>query len=234
MKVAAADQNIMEPTQMIFCYVCERDVTNITHALDEPSKAHLCLKCFATGKEKKDFKRGQPYRIINNLNFHLLSDGWTAQEELLLLEGLQSMGFGNWTDISKQIGSKSKEQCELHHINVRSPQQFWLKNHEYLDMIQKTIETRLKDGKVDRKNLPKMIQDLQRTQDNSDREQKTLIEQKLARYADKIEKTRQAQKSETTFNDILGFMPLRRDFDVEYDNEAELFLAEMEFDGTAR
>jgi hypothetical protein len=26
-------------------------------------------------------------------------------------------------------------------------------------------------------------------------------------------------------------MPLRNDFDVEYDNEAELFLAEMEFNG---
>jgi hypothetical protein len=26
-------------------------------------------------------------------------------------------------------------------------------------------------------------------------------------------------------------MPLRNDFDIEYDNEAELFLAEMEFNG---
>lgn len=61
-------------------------------------------------------------------------------------------------------------------------------------------------------------------------EQKTLIEQKLERYKDKIEKARlQASKNENSFNDILGYMPLRRDFDVEYDNEAELFLAEMEF-----
>ena len=32
------------------------------------------------------------------------------------------------------------------------------------------------------------------------------------------------------YGDILGYMPLRKEFDIEYDNEAELFLAEMEFD----
>lgn len=38
--------------------------------------------------------------------------------------------------------------------------------------------------------------------------------------------------SQDQFNEILGYMPLREDFDVEYDNEAELFLAEMEFNGS--
>jgi len=31
------------------------------------------------------------------------------------------------------------------------------------------------------------------------------------------------------YGEILGYMPLREEFDVEYDNDAELFLAEMEF-----
>jgi len=60
----------------------------------------------------------------------------------------------------------------------------------------------------------------------------TLVQQKLDFYADKV-KQRQDQKASQseTFNDVLGYMPLRGDFDVEYDNEAELFLAEMEFNG---
>ena len=29
----------------------------------------------------------------------------------------------------------------------------------------------------------------------------------------------------------MGYMPLRGDFDVEYDNDDELLLAEMEFNG---
>jgi len=36
-------------------------------------------------------------------------------------------------------------------------------------------------------------------------------------------------KSNSIYGDVLGFMPLRQEFDVEYDNEAELLLAEMEF-----
>jgi len=32
-------------------------------------------------------------------------------------------------------------------------------------------------------------------------------------------------------SEIVGYMPLRGDFDVEYDNDAELLLAEMEFNG---
>ena len=30
-------------------------------------------------------------------------------------------------------------------------------------------------------------------------------------------------------SEIVGFMPKRGDFDIEYDNDAELLLAEMEF-----
>ncbi len=30
---------------------------------------------------------------------------------------------------------------------------------------------------------------------------------------------------------ITGFMPKRKDFDIEFDNDAELLLAEMEFNG---
>lgn len=32
-------------------------------------------------------------------------------------------------------------------------------------------------------------------------------------------------------SEIVGYMPKRGDFDVEYDNDAELLLAEMEFNG---
>lgn len=33
----------------------------------------------------------------------------------------------------------------------------------------------------------------------------------------------------TIFGDILGYMPLRGDFDYEYENEAEILLSEMTF-----
>lgn len=36
----------------------------------------------------------------------------------------------------------------------------------------------------------------------------------------------------TIFGDILGYMPLRGDFDYEYENEAEILLSEMNFSDT--
>jgi transcriptional adapter 2-alpha len=60
----------------------------------------------------------------------------------------------------------------------------------------------------------------------------TLIELKLEDYDEQINQRRaEVTKTNDTFNDVLGYMPLREDFDVEYDNDAELFLAEMEFNG---
>ena len=41
---------------------------------------------------------------------------------------------------------------------------------------------------------------------------------------ERIEKTKNG-----IYGEILGYAPLREEFEVEYDNEAELFLADMEF-----
>jgi len=51
------------------------------------------------------------------LNYPLLADDWTCEEELLLFEGLERYGFGNWNDIADHIGnpSKTKEDVENHY-----------------------------------------------------------------------------------------------------------------------
>jgi transcriptional adapter 2-alpha len=41
----------------------------------------------------------------------------------------------------------------------------------------------------------------------------------------------QTKEGSNSASEIVGYMPLRGDFDVEYDNDAELLLAEMEFTG---
>jgi len=64
-------------------------------------------------------KKTDPYRVINSLNFPLIDQEWSAHEELLLLDGLSKFGFGNWDDVAGQVGTKTKEECELHYMNVR-------------------------------------------------------------------------------------------------------------------
>lgn len=41
--------------------------------------------------------------------------------------------------------------------------------------------------------------------------------------------SQQKEGGSNTAAEIVGYMPKRGDFDVEYDNDAELLLAEMEF-----
>ena len=61
----------------------------------------------------------------------------------------------------------------------------------------------------------------------------TLINDKMDYYKETLDQIKEKNKAQTEqpFNEILGYMPLRGDFDVEFDNDAELFLAEMEFNG---
>lgn len=60
------------------------------------SNIDLCVSCFADQSEPKDHKSTDPYHVINKLNFPMFSNDWSAEEELLLFEGLERYGFGNW------------------------------------------------------------------------------------------------------------------------------------------
>lgn len=40
----------------------------------------------------------------------LFTDDWGADEELLLLEGIELYGLGNWQDVSDHVASKTKQE----------------------------------------------------------------------------------------------------------------------------
>lgn len=42
--------------------------------------------------------------------------GWSAAEEMKLLEAISDCGIGNWVDIAHQVQSKSKQECEQHYM----------------------------------------------------------------------------------------------------------------------
>ncbi|CAI5734453.1 unnamed protein product [Peronospora destructor] len=43
---------------------------------------------------------------------------WTADEELLLLEGIEMFGMGNWKDIAEHVVTKSDKSCEQHYLTA--------------------------------------------------------------------------------------------------------------------
>uniref|UniRef100_A0A8D2ZSH0 Transcriptional adapter n=1 Tax=Scophthalmus maximus TaxID=52904 RepID=A0A8D2ZSH0_SCOMX len=80
-----------------------------------PSPFLLCLQCFTRGFEYKKHESDHKYEIMTS-DFPVLEPGWTAQEEMALLEAVMDCGFGNWQDVAYQMRTKTKEECESHYM----------------------------------------------------------------------------------------------------------------------
>ncbi len=76
----------------------------------------LCGICYGKALEIKGHKNTHQYHVITKLDFPIFDLNWSAKEELLLFEGLEKYGFGNWIDISSHIATdKTKQECCDHY-----------------------------------------------------------------------------------------------------------------------
>jgi transcriptional adapter 2-alpha len=222
-------KNIENPKKKVYCHFCERDITRHTYCFCEDcGDIELCIQCFANGKESSKHKRVHRYRVFSRLDFPVLESGWTAVDELLLLEAIETYGYGNWDDIKNHVGGKSKEEVERHFHD------FYLQNfRREPEGLSPSIfeEFYQKHGKSKSGNT-RMLEENPAT-----RNFKTLLDRKLEGLQPVIKAAEETalkhginpNDKNSIYGEILGYMPLREEFDVEYDNDAELFLAEMEF-----
>jgi len=72
----------MNPSNKIQCDDCKRDISKSTKIL--VSSGDYCPSCYANQSQYHS-----EYHVINKLDFPLLDHEWTADEELLLFEGLE-------------------------------------------------------------------------------------------------------------------------------------------------
>ncbi|XAR53870.1 hypothetical protein NMG60_11022579 [Bertholletia excelsa] len=99
------------------CNYCNKDITGkIRIKCATCPDFDLCVECFSVGAEVTPHKSDHSYRVMDNLSFPLICPDWNADEEILLLEGIEMYGMGNWAEIAEHVGTKSKEQC-IHHYN---------------------------------------------------------------------------------------------------------------------
>ncbi|CAK4072400.1 unnamed protein product [Aphanomyces euteiches] len=173
-----------ETKEKVCCMHCTRDLTRmirITCAECQKGPVVLCIECFSSGVEDvpgfPEHRKDHSYMVSDCLSFSILDPEWTADEELLLLEGIEMFGMGNWKDIAEHVGTKSDKKCEAHYVV----------NYLKLPLVPDSPETT------------------------------------TAARAD------EADDKEKMGSALAGYMPLRGDFDVEHDNDAELILADMEF-----
>ncbi|KAJ2647631.1 Transcriptional adapter ada2 [Coemansia sp. RSA 1250] len=115
-----------EVGQKFHCDNCQANVTdgvriNCSHC----PEFDLCTTCFSQGVELGSHKNDHPYRVVTRNHFSIYAEDWTADEELLLIDGLRQFGMGNWKDAAEHIGTKTKEQCEQHYLDVYVASSTW-------------------------------------------------------------------------------------------------------------
>ena len=185
------------------------------------------------GRENEKHSRTSDYHVVNKLNFPLFDLNWTAEEELLMLEGLEKCGFGNWNDIAELIGTdKTKDDVEKHY------EKYYLAQKKNLPPVNAILTKRddknrlvmpPKAHKMDIESEGKSKKKgFNRAQSIDKRDPATITQ---VSQLSKVPNTVVNKDSNASASEIVGYMPLRGDFDFEFDNEAELLLAELEFNG---
>ncbi|XP_019426397.1 PREDICTED: transcriptional adapter ADA2b-like [Lupinus angustifolius] len=116
----AAGQGASEGKRALYhCNYCNKDITGkIRTKCAMCPDFDLCIECFSVGAEVTPHKSNHPYRVMDNLSFPLICPDWNADDEILLLEGIEMYGLGNWTEVAEHVGTKNKESCIEHFKNV--------------------------------------------------------------------------------------------------------------------
>lgn len=200
-------QILNEPEINITCDSCKRDLTHTVRIkcadpvccqTDEP--VDICPGCFCAGKEFGKHKRWHAYRVIEMNSYPIFTEDWGADEELLLITGIQTYGIGNWKKIAEHIGTRTKEEVAAHYnkVYVESPNWPLPRMDLHFDVDPEEFQERK------RRRITAM-NETQRPLPGP------------------------APTSAPSVHEISGFMPGRLEFEQEIDNEAENLVKDLEF-----
>ncbi|KAJ3905382.1 hypothetical protein F5879DRAFT_743788 [Lentinula edodes] len=190
-------------------YHCDSCSSDLTHAIrikcadpvcESGDGVDLCPTCFCAGKEFAGHKRGHPYRVIEISSQPIFSEDWGADEELLLVKGIATHGFGNWKKIAETVRTHTKEECAAHYNEVYINSQSWP-----LPPMDRTFD-------ID-------------PADFQDRKRRRITEMNAA----PLPPLKPTPVSLPGIHEITGFFPGRLEFEHEIDHEAEDLVKDLEF-----
>lgn len=211
------------------CDYCQKDITGkIRIKCAVCPDFDLCVECMSIGAQITPHKCEHTYSVMGDLNFELTCPGWSADDEMLLLEGLEIYGMGNWAEVAEHVGTKSKEQCLQHYTNYYLNSPFFpLPDMSHVaGKNMKELQAMAKGRVVEEK-----------------KEQKMKEEYPFSPPKVKVEDTQKESHTDRSFGgkkpvappgnnslvELSNYNHKREEFDPEYDNDAEQLLAEMEF-----
>ncbi|XP_037090422.1 transcriptional adapter 2-beta-like [Pollicipes pollicipes] len=183
------------------CNYCQENINGLRIKCVECEDFDLCLQCFSCGAEIGKHKNNHSYQFMDPGNFTVFNsdNAWTAKEDVRLLDAIEQYGFGNWVDIAR-------------HIEKRTP-----------DEAHDKFVTYFVNGVTGRLTMPPLseLQQLPVAVDHTGSDSGPLspsltMSPGLAPL--QLEGDQAAQ---------LGYMPLRDDFEREYDNTCETLVSQL-------
>ncbi|WFD26459.1 Transcriptional adapter ada2 [Malassezia nana] len=191
-----------------------------------------------SGSEIGQHKAWHDYRVIEQHCTPVFCPDWGVDEELLLIDGCQMYGVGNWMDIAAHIGNRNKEEVEQHFIDVYILGKNGLPSGE--ERAQRAVDEWRASHPPSpsfqgEERLPVVGPDPDFTTDKSpetfQRERRERIEHARAAQAAFVvpKASKPLVSGPTTHSELAGFMPGRLEFDHEYEQDAEQPVKDMEF-----
>lgn len=208
----------------------------------------LCVRCFVlktkfNSKEKVNYVINEMtlnaykftnYKILNKLSENLFTWDWTLGEEIKLLGAIERLGLNNWEEISKILG-KGKFECESHYYT------FYYKSKNDFLPDDKIININVKNNSQNKNKNNNNILNQNKNEENKyiNKIQENIgyipfsenNKQNRSLSKNNFKKDDQDKNKPSNQNsyDILGYWEKRKDYDIEFKNEAEIQMSEIEF-----
>ncbi|KAF3918617.1 hypothetical protein AA313_de0203641 [Arthrobotrys entomopaga] len=122
--------------KMHHCYSCGVDCGRVRYCTPRSKKIELCPNChlegrFPSGYTSADFSR------VDDVNYQAVDRDapWNDNETLLLLDAID-IYKNDWNKIAGHVGSRTREQCVIHFLQMPIEDQFLEEHPEQLGPLQ--------------------------------------------------------------------------------------------------
>jgi len=152
----------------------------------------------------------------------------TLGDEIKLLGAIEKLGLENWEEISKILG-KGKFECESHYYTF-----YYKSNNDFLPddklIILNTNNKCSKNISLSNKKQETLYTDkIKQNIGYIPFSENNKSNRSLSKNNIKKDENDKSKPVNQNMYDILGYWEKRKDYDVEYKNEAEIQMSEIEF-----
>ncbi|KAI3640287.1 hypothetical protein MIR68_001165 [Amoeboaphelidium protococcarum] len=105
------------------CATCGVDCSSVRYHNVKNNEMNLCPLCFLEGRFPSSMSSGEFVKIDTSNAIKGSEYEWSQEENMLLLEGIE-MFDDDWIKIAEHVGTRTKEQCVLHFLQLPIEDQF--------------------------------------------------------------------------------------------------------------